>query len=105
MNIRLVEQLRQLKEEDLFPNASKEEIKKRNEERPLFQCPLCKFKTEDLAAVPEQTPYSVLVSANGHVSLQDLDQSDDYDRSVETEWNFFCPRCGKDITKYLEVES
>lgn len=33
MNIKLVEHLQSLKEEDLFPNASKEEVNKRKEEQ------------------------------------------------------------------------
>ena len=97
--------IKKLQEEELFPNATPEAIEDREANRPFYSCPLCKFKTDELSAVPEQAPYSVLVSQTGHVSLQDLDQSDDYDREREADWSFFCPRCGKEITKYLTVES
>ena len=53
MNIKLVEQLRQLKEEDLFPNASEEEVTSRKEIASAKRAAAEKKRKELEAKLPE----------------------------------------------------
>ena len=96
--------IKKLQEEELFKAPNSAEIAHRKATRPRFVCPLYKQKVVVLLARPEQAPYRVPVTPDGEVDLDDLDQSEGYDRNINTDWIFNCPSCNGDVTKYISCE-
>jgi uncharacterized protein YlaI len=98
MNIKLVEHLRKLNEEDLFPNASKEDLIQREKARPSFICPNCKQKIDVVSVVIEKSNEGITdIDPNGHIQDYEFHLS-------QLNWTVFCPKCKKRIHNGVEPE-
>ena len=100
MNDKLI---RKLQEEELFPNASPEEVKRRDELRPMFRCPHCKKRVHHLKAYPEVRYTMVNIDSNGHVDMDELSNDEGPFPEGEAMWYFKCPRCDQDVSREVDV--